>query len=72
MRFVILVIQYATTLSKRAAVNVVMYFVKLCDVCYYVLYFENVLNTDVLCIKQSSIYLHCHFIQLHSKGVLDT
>lgn len=41
----------ATALSNRTAVNVVMCFVKLCGVCYYVLYFENVLNTGVLCIK---------------------
>jgi len=46
-----------------------MCFVKFCDVCYYVLYFENVLNTGVLYIKQSSVYLHCHYIQLYRKGV---
>ena len=58
----LLVTQYATTLSNRTAVNVVMCFAKFCDVCYYVLYFENVLNTGVLYIKQSSVYLHCHYI----------
>jgi len=64
-----LVIQNATTLSNRTAVNVVMCFVKFCDVCYYVLYFENVLNTGVFYIEQSSVYLHCQYMQLYRKGV---
>jgi hypothetical protein len=66
---VILVFQYATSLSNSTAVNVVMCFVKFYDVCCYVLHFENVLNTGVLYVKQSSVYFRCHYMQLYRKGV---